>query len=166
MPGGLFCAIGNPLNDGTWTYTWQNGRQLARMQSVDTDASFVYNENGLRVQKTVNGVVTNYTLHGKNVVHMKRGNDDCTSHHEHNDDCDDSDCTIDDLYAPKDNHEIKYRLDINISTLDYFIISSVNLSLNDILKNKGSDFRREIVALIFQNPHVNSIFGLRAPPIS
>ena len=34
------------------------------------DASFVYNENGLRVQKTVNGVVTNYTLHGKNVVHI------------------------------------------------------------------------------------------------
>ena len=34
-------AIGNPLNDGEWTYTWQNGRQLARMQSVDIDASFV-----------------------------------------------------------------------------------------------------------------------------
>ena len=93
--------------------------------------------------------------------------DDCTSHHEHNDDCEDSDCTIDDLYAPKDNHEIKYRLDIiNISSFCYFIVPLVNLSLNDILKNKGIDFRREIVALIFQNPHVNSIFGLRAPPVS
>ena len=91
-----------------------------------------------------------------------------TSHHDHNDnDCEDSDCTIDDLYAPKDNHEIKYRLDIiNISSFFYFIVPLVNLSLNDILKNKGSDFRREILALIFQNPHVNSIFGLRAPPIS
>ena len=48
--------IGNPLNDGTWTYTWENGRQLKQMQSVDTTAAFVYNENGLRVQKTVNGV--------------------------------------------------------------------------------------------------------------
>ncbi|MGM9602228.1 MAG: RHS repeat-associated core domain-containing protein [Faecousia sp.] len=46
------------------------------MESVDTDASFVYNENGLRVQKTVNGEVTNYTLHGKNIVHMTKGNDD------------------------------------------------------------------------------------------
>ena len=46
------------------------------MQSVDTDAQFVYNENGLRVKKTVNGVVTDYTLHGKNVVHMKRGDDE------------------------------------------------------------------------------------------
>ena len=76
MPGGLFRVIGNLLSDGTWTYTWQNGRQLARMQSVDTDVSFVYNENGLYVQKTVNGVVTNYTLHGKNVVHMTQGNDE------------------------------------------------------------------------------------------
>ena len=65
--------IGNPLNDGTWTYTWQNGRQLKQMQSVDTTATFVYNENGLRVQKTVNEVVTDYTLHGKNIVHMTQG---------------------------------------------------------------------------------------------
>ena len=36
----------------------------------------MYNENGLRVQKLVNGVATNYTLHGKNVVHMTRGSDD------------------------------------------------------------------------------------------
>ena len=76
MPGGLFCVIGTPLNDGKWTYTWENGRQLARMQSIDTDAQFVYNENGLRVKKTVNGVVTDHTLHGKNVVHMKRGDDE------------------------------------------------------------------------------------------
>ena len=68
--------IGNPLNDGEWTYTWQNGRQLASMTNGETMASFVYNENGLRVQKTVNGVVTNYTLHGKNVVHLTRGNDE------------------------------------------------------------------------------------------
>ena len=34
------------------------------------------NENGLRVQKTVNGVVTKYTLHGKNVVHMTSGTDE------------------------------------------------------------------------------------------
>ena len=68
--------IGNPLNDGEWTYTWENGRQLARMQSIDTDASFVYNENGLRVQKTVNGVVTDYTLHGKNIVHMTQSSNE------------------------------------------------------------------------------------------
>ena len=69
-------AIGNPLNDGTWTYTWQNGRQLQKMQKAGMTAEFVYNADGLRVQKTVNGVVTKYTLHGKNIVHMKRGDDE------------------------------------------------------------------------------------------
>ena len=47
-----------------------------RMRSIDTDAQFVYNENGLRIQKTVNGVATKYTLHGKNVVHMTSGTDE------------------------------------------------------------------------------------------
>ena len=69
-------AIGNPLNDGTWTYTWQNGRQLQKMQKAGMTAEFVYNADGLRVQKTVNGVATKYTLQGKNAVHMKRGDDE------------------------------------------------------------------------------------------
>ena len=76
--------IGNPLNDGTWQYTWQNGRQLKSMSMSGTFAKFVYNENGLRVQKiiqpsetdTTNAVVTKYTLHGKNVVHMTQGSNE------------------------------------------------------------------------------------------
>ena len=67
-------AIGNPIHDGVWTYTWENGRQLRRMACDATIAEFVYNADGLRVQKTVNGVATNYTLHGKNIVHMIKGN--------------------------------------------------------------------------------------------
>ena len=69
-------AIGNPLSDGTWTYTWQNGRQLQKIQKSGVTAEFVYNADGLRVQKTVNGVVTKYTLRGKNVVHMTSGTDE------------------------------------------------------------------------------------------
>ena len=67
-------AIGNPIHDGVWAYTWENGRQLRRMACDATVAEFVYNADGLRVQKTVNGVTTNYTLHGKNIVHMTKGN--------------------------------------------------------------------------------------------
>ena len=67
-------AIGNPIQDGVWTYTWENGHQLRRMACDATIAEFVYNADGLRVQKTVNGVATNYTLHGKNIVHMTKGN--------------------------------------------------------------------------------------------
>ncbi len=63
-------------SDGTWTYTWQNGRQLQKMQKSGVTAEFVYNADGLRVQKTVNGVATKYTLHGKNVVHMTSGDDE------------------------------------------------------------------------------------------
>ena len=69
-------AIGNPLSDGTWTYTWQNGRQLQKMQKAGVTAEFVYNADGLRVQKMVNGVATKYTLHGKNIVHMTSGADE------------------------------------------------------------------------------------------
>ena len=67
-------AIGNPIQDGVWTYTWENGRQLRRMACDATIAEFVYNADGLRVQKTVNGITTNYTLHGKNIVHLTKGN--------------------------------------------------------------------------------------------
>ena len=74
-------AIGNPLNDGTWTYTWQNGRQLQKMQKSGVTAEFVYNADGLRVQKTVNSVVTKYTLHGKNIVHIDRKSTRLNSSH-------------------------------------------------------------------------------------
>ena len=70
-------AIGTPLSDGTWSYTWQNGRQLQKMQKQGETVEFVYNENGLRVQKTATSTgVTKYTLHGKNVVHMTRASDE------------------------------------------------------------------------------------------
>ena len=46
------------------------------MQKSGVTAEFVYNADGLRVQKTVNGVATKYTLHGKNIVHMTSGTDE------------------------------------------------------------------------------------------
>ena len=68
-------AIGNPLSDGTWTYVWENGRQLKQMSTSGTTVSFQYNHEGLRVKKTVNNIVTDYTLHGTNIVHLVQGND-------------------------------------------------------------------------------------------
>ena len=67
-------AISNPLSDGTWTYTWAKGRQLQRMSKSGETVSFVYNEDGLRVQKAATSTgTTKYTLHGKNIVHMTNG---------------------------------------------------------------------------------------------
>ena len=68
-------AIGKPLNDGTWAYTWNAGRQLAQMSKAGATIQFKYDHNGLRVGKIVNGVETRYTLHGKTVTHMTVGND-------------------------------------------------------------------------------------------
>ena len=70
-------AIGNPLLDSTWMYIWQHGRQRASMSKAGETVSFVYNEDGLRVQKTSTSTgTTKYTLHGKNIVHLTNGNDE------------------------------------------------------------------------------------------
>ena len=67
-------AIGNPTNDGTWTYTWQAGRQLKQMSAEGTSVSFKYDHNSMRVQKVVEQSwypeITNYTYHGKILTHM------------------------------------------------------------------------------------------------
>ena len=72
-------AIGNPLSDGTWTYTWGAGRQLRQMSRTGMTVQLKYDHNGLRTQKIVteNGITTttDYTLHGKLVTEMRRGND-------------------------------------------------------------------------------------------
>ncbi len=72
-------AIGNPLNDGTWTYTWEHGRQLKQMTNGSVTATFVYNKDGLRCRKTVNGVATYIALHGTQVVHQSSSD----GHHFH-----------------------------------------------------------------------------------
>lgn len=68
-------AIGNPTNDGTWTYTWEHGRQLQQMSRTGETVAFEYNEDGLRTKKTSTSAgVTEYILHGKNIVHLTNGN--------------------------------------------------------------------------------------------
>lgn len=71
----IYDAIGNPLNDGTWTYEWQAGRQLKSMTNAATGVTmeFTYNHAGIRTkkEKKVNGVLaetTEYILNGKIVV--------------------------------------------------------------------------------------------------
>ena len=79
-------AIGNILQDGYWQYTWQSGRQLKAMQHGEAEDAdyerldFAYNADGLRVRKcytrndgegTPDTTVTDYILHGKNIVHMR-----------------------------------------------------------------------------------------------
>ena len=66
--------IGNPLHDGTWSYTWAKGRQLQSMSKSGESVYYTYNEDGLRVQKvTTTTGTTKYTLHGKNITHLENG---------------------------------------------------------------------------------------------
>lgn len=44
-------GIGNPLSDGTWTYTWEHGRELKEMESDGCAVSYQYNADGLRTKK-------------------------------------------------------------------------------------------------------------------
>ena len=56
-------AIGNPISIGTdWTFTWQNGRELASTTKAGVVSNFKYNESGIRTSKTVTGVTTTYYL--------------------------------------------------------------------------------------------------------
>jgi len=72
-------AIGNPLNDGAWNYTWTSGRQLSQMSKDGMSVLFKYDHNGLRSQKSVteNAITTttDYIYHGKFLVAMTRGSD-------------------------------------------------------------------------------------------
>ena len=67
-------AIGNPLNDGAWAFTWAAGRQLKKMVREDRTLDFKYDHNGMRIQKTLQHdwypETTKYTYHGKLLTHM------------------------------------------------------------------------------------------------
>ena len=67
--------IGNPLTYNGYTYTWQNGRELAGVSGNGLTTSYKYNAYGIRTQKTVNGVTTYYTIEGFDIVHETNGTD-------------------------------------------------------------------------------------------
>ena len=67
-------ASGNPTTYRGYTMTW-NGRQLATATNGTNTISYSYDENGIRTQKTVNGVVTNYNYHGSVLISQVTGND-------------------------------------------------------------------------------------------
>ena len=54
--------IGNLKSDGTWTYTWEHGRQLLSMQTASTGWNFDYDATGQRTSKT-NGTLTYHYIY-------------------------------------------------------------------------------------------------------
>ena len=53
--------IGNPLSyRNGFNFTWSNGRQLTSVTRGETNVSYLYNADGMRTQKTINGITTDY----------------------------------------------------------------------------------------------------------
>ena len=70
-------ANGNPLSyrDGM-SFEWENGRILKKINTSDKAIQMSYDSNGMRTQKTVDGVKTNYYYDSnKNLIALVKGND-------------------------------------------------------------------------------------------
>ena len=70
-------ANGNPLTyrDGM-SFEWENGRILKKINTSDSSIQMSYDSNGMRTQKTVGGVKTNYYYDSdKNLIALVKGND-------------------------------------------------------------------------------------------
>ena len=56
-------------NGNSYTFTWENGRQLATVSSDDFELEFVYNDEGIRTQKIVNdSEIHTYHLSGTDII--------------------------------------------------------------------------------------------------
>ena len=77
-------AIGNPLSYRGWSFNWQGGRQLASASNGTTSLSFVYNESGLRTEKTVGNTSHRYVYRGSTLVAEITGDYALYFHHDAN----------------------------------------------------------------------------------
>ena len=67
-------AMGNPTTYRGKALTWR-GKQLTGVTAGTDAVAYSYDENGLRLQKTVNNVVTDYYYNGKVLIGLAKGND-------------------------------------------------------------------------------------------
>ena len=72
----VYDAIGNPLEYRGWEFEWSRGRRLdkASKTGYNVNAAYKYDESGIRTQKIVNGVQTDFVTDGIKVLAQKTGN--------------------------------------------------------------------------------------------
>ena len=63
-------TVGNPLDDGTWEYTWEHGRQLSSMTDGTTTWSYTYDADGMRTGKTDGTTSYSYVYNGGQLSQM------------------------------------------------------------------------------------------------
>ena len=79
-------AVGNPENyrNGI-TMTWENGRQLAALETTDNSITYQYDSNGMRTQKTDNSGTTYYYYDSNNnLIGLNKGNDTLLFYYDSN----------------------------------------------------------------------------------
>ncbi len=70
----VYDANGNAVSYRGATLTW-NGKQLASWTKGSDSISYAYDENGLRLRKTVNGTATEYYYNGSILMSLVTGDD-------------------------------------------------------------------------------------------
>lgn len=58
------------LSDGTWTYTWEHGRELASVSDGSTTWNMTYDANGLRIKRTDGSYSHAYVHNGGRLGYM------------------------------------------------------------------------------------------------
>ena len=72
----IYDAIGNPLEyRNGWNFSWVRGHRLDKMENsgYNINIEFKYNERGVRTQKIVNGVQTDFITSGIKLLGQKTG---------------------------------------------------------------------------------------------
>ena len=67
--------IGNLLSDGTRTYTWKHGRQLATLTQDNKTWSITYDSQGMRASRTAGSTAYKYYYSDGKLISMTCGND-------------------------------------------------------------------------------------------
>ena len=72
----VYDAIGNPLEYRGWEFEWSRGRRLDKVKNslYNVNVAYKYDESGIRTQKIVNGVQTDFVTDGIKVLAQKTGN--------------------------------------------------------------------------------------------
>ena len=70
-----YLPISNLASDDAFTYGWSARCLMTSMTDASTAITYDYDQSGMRVRKTVNGVATNYTYNRKMRAHMTKMED-------------------------------------------------------------------------------------------
>lgn len=63
--------VGNPIQYcNGWLFEWTKNRQLSKSSKCDNNIEYIYNDKGVRTQKIVNGVTTEFTTKDTGITEL------------------------------------------------------------------------------------------------